>query len=253
MTFEELIDPAERLVRLGSGYEFTEGPVWSPLDGCLYFCDLPGDTRWRWSESDGMQVALRPAFKSGGLSMDADGNLVACEHVGSCRRALRARWPARRPRLPPPRRVPQQPQRHRRARQRRQRVLHRSRLRPLERLGRRRAQPRPLPRRVPHPAGRWRGGGAARRRGRVRRAERDLLLTGRVRAVRQRLPARPRQGVRRRAGRHVVRRPRSSWRGSARGLAPTSRTAPTRRRSTRRCTTPVPSTGCAATSSATSG
>ena len=30
-----------------------------------------------------MQVALRPAFKSGGLSMDADGNLVACEHVGS--------------------------------------------------------------------------------------------------------------------------------------------------------------------------
>ncbi len=83
MAFEDLIDPAEELVRLGSGYEFTEGPVWSPLDGCLYFCDLPGDTRWRWSEGDGMQVALRPAFKSGGLSMDAEGNLVACEHVGS--------------------------------------------------------------------------------------------------------------------------------------------------------------------------
>jgi gluconolactonase len=81
--FEQLIDPAERLLQIGSGYQFTEGPVWSPLDGCLYFCDIPGDTRWRWTEERGMEVAQRPNFKSGGLAMDADGNLVACEHVGS--------------------------------------------------------------------------------------------------------------------------------------------------------------------------
>ena len=81
--FDELIDPAEELVQIGSGYEFGEGPVWDPVDGCLLFCDLPGDTRWRWTEERGMEVAMRPAFKAGGLSMDLDGNLVACEHVGS--------------------------------------------------------------------------------------------------------------------------------------------------------------------------
>jgi gluconolactonase len=81
--FEELVDPDEQLVQIGSGYEFGEGPVWDPIDGCLYFCDLPGDTRWRWTEERGMEVAMRPAFKAGGLSMDPDGNLVACEHVGS--------------------------------------------------------------------------------------------------------------------------------------------------------------------------
>jgi gluconolactonase len=30
-----------------------------------------------------MEVALRPACKAGGLSMDLEGNVVACEHVGS--------------------------------------------------------------------------------------------------------------------------------------------------------------------------
>ena len=49
-----LIDPAAELRCIGSGYQFTEGPVWSAADDCLYFSDIPGDTRWRWSESAGM-------------------------------------------------------------------------------------------------------------------------------------------------------------------------------------------------------
>ena len=28
--FEALIDPNAELVRLGDGYQFTEGPVWNP-------------------------------------------------------------------------------------------------------------------------------------------------------------------------------------------------------------------------------
>jgi gluconolactonase len=82
-TLDQLIDPGAQLVRLGSGYQFTEGPIWSPFEQCLYFCDIPGDTRWRWTEERGMEVAQRPNFKSGGLAMDGEGNLVACEHVGS--------------------------------------------------------------------------------------------------------------------------------------------------------------------------
>ena len=51
--FEELIDPNAELLRLGDGYEFTEGPVWVPAEQCLYFSDIPGDTRWRWTRSVG--------------------------------------------------------------------------------------------------------------------------------------------------------------------------------------------------------
>ncbi len=79
-----LIDPAAALRRIGSGYQFTEGPVWNAAENCLYFSDIPGDTRWRWSERDGMTVALRPTFKANGMALDTEGNLVVCESVTSC-------------------------------------------------------------------------------------------------------------------------------------------------------------------------
>ena len=60
-----LIDTRRGAVSLGSGYQFTEGPVWSAGRGCLYFSDIPGDTRWRWSEAPGMEVACaRPSRRT---------------------------------------------------------------------------------------------------------------------------------------------------------------------------------------------
>ena len=79
-----LIDPAAELRCIGSGYQFTEGPVWSAADDCLYFSDIPGDVRWRWSETGGMEVALQPTFKANGMALDVDGNLLVCEQVTSC-------------------------------------------------------------------------------------------------------------------------------------------------------------------------
>ena len=82
--FEELVDPGEQLTRLGSGYQFTEGPVWSPQAGSLYFSDIPSDARWRWTEPGGMTLDASPTFKANGLALGADGNLLACEQVSSC-------------------------------------------------------------------------------------------------------------------------------------------------------------------------
>jgi len=79
-----LIDPAAQLRCIGSGYQFTEGPVWSGADDCLYFSDIPGDVRWRWSEAGGMSVARQPTFKANGMALDVDGNLIVCEQVTSC-------------------------------------------------------------------------------------------------------------------------------------------------------------------------
>ena len=82
--FEELIDSAPELTCIGSGYQFTEGPVWVAAEGCLFFSDIPGDTRWRWSEGHGMEVALQPTFKGNGMALDNEGNLLVCEQVSSC-------------------------------------------------------------------------------------------------------------------------------------------------------------------------
>ena len=88
--FASLIDPNAQLRVIGSGYQFTEGPVWTAAEGCLYFSDIPGDTRWRWSERDGMTVALRPTFKANGMALDIEGDLVVCESVTSCLVRFRA-------------------------------------------------------------------------------------------------------------------------------------------------------------------
>jgi gluconolactonase len=82
--FASLIEGDAELVRLGSGYQFTEGPVWIAAEQSLYFSDIPGDTRWRWSEPAGMEVALRPTFKANGMTLDVEGNLIVCESVTSC-------------------------------------------------------------------------------------------------------------------------------------------------------------------------
>jgi gluconolactonase len=79
-----LLDPDVELRQIGSGYQFTEGPVWVGAQGCLLFSDIPGDTRWRWSERDGMSVGLRPTFKANGMALDIDGNLLVCEQLTSC-------------------------------------------------------------------------------------------------------------------------------------------------------------------------
>jgi gluconolactonase len=87
--FAELIDPAAELTLLGSGYEFSEGPVWNPREQALYFSDIPGDARWRWTEQAGMALAATPTFKGNGLAYDVDGSLLVCEQVSSCLTRIR--------------------------------------------------------------------------------------------------------------------------------------------------------------------
>jgi gluconolactonase len=82
--FSTLIDEAAPVTCLGRDYQVTEGPVWVPSQGCLYFHDIPGDTRWRWTAEEGMQVAATPTFKANGMCLDANGDLLVCEQVTSC-------------------------------------------------------------------------------------------------------------------------------------------------------------------------
>ncbi len=81
--FRELIDPAEPVEQLATGFTFTEGPVWHPIEHYLLFSDMPADVRRRWSPAEGVIEVARPSNKGNGLTFDAELNLIVCEHATS--------------------------------------------------------------------------------------------------------------------------------------------------------------------------
>ena len=81
--FTSLVAPDAPVRRIGTGFEFTEGPIWHPTEHYLLFSDMPGDVRRRWDEAGGVREVMRPANKCNGMTYDADLNLVICEHATS--------------------------------------------------------------------------------------------------------------------------------------------------------------------------
>jgi len=81
--FHQLIDEYTPVIQLGSGFTFTEGPIWHPLDQYLLFSDMPGDVRRRWDNRSGVREIMRPSNKGNGLTYDRDLNLIICEHATS--------------------------------------------------------------------------------------------------------------------------------------------------------------------------
>jgi gluconolactonase len=81
--FEELIDVYAPVGQLGSGFTFTEGPIWHPVEHFLLFSDMPADVRRRWDVRGGVREVKRPANKCNGMTYDADLNLIVCEHATS--------------------------------------------------------------------------------------------------------------------------------------------------------------------------
>lgn len=81
--FRQLIDEYVPVIQLGSGFTFTEGPIWHPTEHYLLFSDMPGDVRRRWDRHHGVRDVMRPSNKGNGLTYDRDLNLIVCEHSTS--------------------------------------------------------------------------------------------------------------------------------------------------------------------------
>jgi gluconolactonase len=81
--FESLIDPYAPVGQVGTGFNFTEGPVWHPVDQFLLFSDMPADVRRRWDARRGTVEVRRPSNKCNGMTYDAELNLIVCEHATS--------------------------------------------------------------------------------------------------------------------------------------------------------------------------
>ncbi|HMQ56943.1 MAG TPA: isochorismatase family protein, partial [Rhizobiaceae bacterium] len=80
--FRQLIDEHAPVRQIGSGFTFTEGPIWHPRDQYLLFSDMPGDVRRRWDRA-GVREVMRPSNKGNGMTYDRDLNLIVCEHATS--------------------------------------------------------------------------------------------------------------------------------------------------------------------------
>ncbi len=79
----QLVDENVEVEQLGTGFTFTEGPIWNPEGQFLLFSDMPADTRRRWDEQSGVRVVASPSNKGNGMTLDADGRLIVCEHSTS--------------------------------------------------------------------------------------------------------------------------------------------------------------------------
>ena len=79
----DLVDEGAEVEQLATGFTFTEGPVWNKDGRFLLFSDMPGDTRRRWDEQTGITEVAKPSNKGNGMTYDAEGRLLVCEHSTS--------------------------------------------------------------------------------------------------------------------------------------------------------------------------
>lgn len=81
--FKDVIGESVDVECLGTGYLFTEGPLWHPVEKHLTFSDMPGDHMRRWTAEAGVVTFRQPSNKANGNAHDRQGRMVTCEHATS--------------------------------------------------------------------------------------------------------------------------------------------------------------------------
>lgn len=90
--FHQIVPANAKLEKIAEGYVWSEGPVWSRQGKFLIFSDVPNNRIVKWKEGDNTSVFLQPSGYQGsepftgrepgsnGLTFDAEGRLVFCQH-----------------------------------------------------------------------------------------------------------------------------------------------------------------------------
>ena len=89
--FDALVGVDAVVENLGSGFRWSEGPVWDPAQNALLFSDVPENRVYRWKDGAGISVAVEPSGFTGtqyngrergsnGLTLDGAGHLTLCQH-----------------------------------------------------------------------------------------------------------------------------------------------------------------------------
>ncbi len=80
---QEIVDTAREVEAINTSFNFTEGPIWHPVDHHLTFSDIPESKIYRWSESAGLSVYREPTNMANGNTYDKMGRILSCEHATS--------------------------------------------------------------------------------------------------------------------------------------------------------------------------
>lgn len=86
-----VLDSAAKIEVIGKGFQWTEGPLYIEDGNYLLFSDIPTNKIYKWSEGDSITTYLTPAGNTGtpkenteqgsnGLLLNANGELVLCQH-----------------------------------------------------------------------------------------------------------------------------------------------------------------------------
>jgi len=82
----ELVAPGTSAKKVAGGFQFVEGPAWSPK-GFLLFSDIPASRIVRLLDGGATEDFLAPSGNANGLAFDAAGRVYACQ--GGARRVVR--------------------------------------------------------------------------------------------------------------------------------------------------------------------
>jgi len=87
-----IVPHVTKIETLAEGFIWSEGPVWISSGDYLLFTDVPGNTMYRWSPTDGLSVFLKPSGYAGsetgifrepganGLFPDREGSILMADH-----------------------------------------------------------------------------------------------------------------------------------------------------------------------------
>ncbi|MEC9322093.1 MAG: SMP-30/gluconolactonase/LRE family protein, partial [Chloroflexota bacterium] len=81
-TFQEILLEQSEVEHIATGFGFTEGPVWKSQG--LLFSDIPNSRIARIAlaeEGSSITTFRYPSGNSNGLTLDLEGNIIACEHT----------------------------------------------------------------------------------------------------------------------------------------------------------------------------
>ena len=90
--FSSLIPPGTKLVKLASGFKWTEGPVWTHAR-FLLFAEIPSNSIRKWTPRGGATIFLQPSGYQGatayngpepgsnGMTLDSRGRLTVAGHA----------------------------------------------------------------------------------------------------------------------------------------------------------------------------
>jgi len=88
---DSIIDADAVAEIIAEGFEWSEGTLWIEKENMLLFSDVPTNTIYKWTEAKAKEVYLTPSgytdtvkrggeTGSNGLLLDANGNLILCQH-----------------------------------------------------------------------------------------------------------------------------------------------------------------------------